>query len=820
MSRDSTPPASSGAAGSPRPPRTRGRGVATVALWLILSLVVAAIVVGGWFYLQLRASLPVLDGERAISGLSGQVEIARDGLGVPTIAATLYVDALRALGFLHAQDRFFQMDILRRVASGELAALLGAQAITADKAHRIHRFRDVARRVVAAASAGDRARLEAYTAGVNAGLAHLGSKPFEYYALRAEPALWNPEDCVLVEIAMFFELQGGTGRNERDLMELQGKLPPEVFAFLTPQGTSWDAPLIGATFGSGAIPGPVVFDLRVKHARSAGAWIPSLAEDVMPSGSNNWAVAGSHTADGKALLANDMHLGISVPNTWYRARLGWNDGREVRHITGVTLPGAPLVVVGSNGHVAWGFTNSMGDWIDLIVIEPDPADASKYLVPGGSAAYETVRETINVKGASSELLDITLTCWGPLVEPDSKGRQLAIAWTAHDPAALTFEGSFALQNARNLGEAFSAAHRSGIPAQNLVVADSTGRIGWTIIGQIPRRVGFDGRLPVSWADGAHRWDGWLTGAEIPAIVDPPAGRLWTANNRAVDGEFLARLGDGGFALGARGLQIRDDLMAIEKATPQDLLRVQLDDRALFLERWRTLLVATLSPDAVAGLAKRQEMKRLVETTWSGHASTSSVAYRMVRSFRSLVSQRVWEAVTGQQGVPAGKAIAPTMQFEGPLWELVTARPAHFLPPDMPSWDALLLRAVDDLIDQLGSAGPDLAQRTWGERNTVHIRHPLSRALPGLARFLDVPPKQLPGDSNMPRVQSIGGGASERLVVSPGQEKKGIFHMPVGQSGHPLSPYYQKGHEAWEQGKPTPFLPGAAVHHLKLVPAYQ
>jgi penicillin amidase len=230
------------------------------------------------------------------------------------------------------------------------------------------------------------------------------------------------------------------------------------------------------------------------------------------------------------------------------------------------------------------------------------------------------------------------------------------------------------------------------------------------------------------------------------------------------------------------------------------------------------LLATLAPGVVAGQPKRLDVKRLVESTWTGRASTESAAYRLVRGFRTTVSQRVWEAVTGQQGVPPEEAAGPTMQFEGPLWALVSTRPAHFLPPDVADWDALLVRSVDDLVEQLNAVGPDLAQRTWGERNTVLIRHPLSRAVPALGRFLDVPPRPLPGDSNMPRVQSMVGGASERLVVSPGQEEKGIFHMPVGQSGHPLSPYFQKGHEAWEQGMPTPFLPGAAAHRLVLVPA--
>jgi len=814
MPLDPTAPESS-RFGRPWRARVGLRLAAKAVLWLMVVLAAAVVAGGAWSYLRLRASLPVLDGERAVAGLSQRVEVTRDELGVPTIAAATNLDAVRALGFLHAQDRFFQMDLLRRSAAGELAELVGPQVLPLDRQHRLHRFRRMARQVVERAGAGVRAGLESYAAGVNAGLADLGSKPFEYYLLRAQPVAWKPEDCVLVVLAMFFDLQGGTGRDERNLAELQAILPGEVFAFLTPPGTEWDAPLSGPAFGPGPVPGPGVFDLRASGHAPGTAARQRAAEPPVPAGSNNWAVAGTHTADGGALLADDMHLGLSVPNTWYRARLRWREGEEAWHVTGVSLPGVPAIVAGSNGHVAWGFTNSQGDWIDLVVVEPDPADSSRYLVPGGSAAFETARETIVVKGGSPEVLDITLTRWGPIVQSDTRGRRLAVAWTAHHPEALAFEGFFSLQIARDLDGAVNAAHQAGIPAQNMVVVDSTGRIGWTIIGQMPRRVGFDGRLPVSWADGTRRWDGWLAPAEVPAILDPPSGRLWTANNRTVEGEYLSRLGDGGYDLGARARQIRDGLMAIEEATPLDLLRIQLDDRALFLERWRRLLLATLTPEAVAGHEQRQEMKRLVEASWDGHAATASTAYRLVRNFRTSVIERVWAAVT-RQDLSTERAVVPTTRFEGPLWTLVSARPAHFLPGNVPSWDALLLHAADDVVEQL-RAGGDLAGRTWGERNTLRMRHPLAGAVPLVGTLLDMPSRPLPGDSHMPRFQAPGAGASERLVVSPGREEKGILHMPGGQSGHPLSPYYRKGHEAWEQGQPTPFLPGPAAHRLALTP---
>ncbi|HEX3552724.1 MAG TPA: penicillin acylase family protein [Thermoanaerobaculia bacterium] len=796
-----------------------------LSLGLLLAVLAALVLVAGlWFRHRLTASLPQLDGERRVAGLSAPVEVERDDLGVPTIRAASRLDGVRALGFLHAQDRFFQMDLLRRQAAGELAELVGPAVVKVDRDHRVHRFRDVARRIVAAAKSEDRALLSAYAEGVNTGLAALGDKPFEYLALGVKPAPWRPEDTILAVHAMFFELNDSTGSRESNLGLLHDRLPAPLFAFLAPVGTEWDAPLLGEAFATAPIPGPEVFDLRTRPALPQAASLrpAPLPEEVSAAGSNNFAVAGAHTADGRALLANDMHLGIRVPNTWYRVAIVHPDGRggTVR-MTGVTLPGTPLVSVGSNGHVAWGYTNSYGDWTDLVVLETDPADPEVYRMPQGPKRFETVREVIKVKGRPDETLEVKETVWGPVIDHDHLGRPRALAWTAQHPEAVNLELE-GLETARTLEEAMAVANRAGIPPQNFTVADETGRIGWTIIGQIPRRVGFDGRLPTSWADGSRRWDGWLTPEEHPRVVDPPSGRIWTANARTMDGDALARLGDGGYMLGARARQIRDDLLTLEKASPRDLLAIQLDDQARFLARWRDLLLRTLTPAATQGNARRAELRRLMATTWTGRASVNSVAYRMTREFRKRLLDRVFQSITGIAGRSElehfGGFGRPTQQFEGPLWRLVTERPAHLLDPRFQSWDGELLAAVDDLIaDSVQESGPDLARRTWGERNTTHIQHPLSLGVPLLARWLDVPARQLPGDEDMPRVQGRATGASERLVVSPGHEETGLFHMPVGQSGHPLSPYYQKGHADWEEGRATPFLPGKAVHRLTLRP---
>jgi penicillin G amidase len=811
-----------------RPTPRRRRHPVLRALLALGVLIVIALVAGGlWLRSRLTSSLPQLDGERRIAGLGAPVEIERDDLGVPTIHAASRLDAARALGFLHAQDRFFQMDLLRRQAAGELAEIIGPAVLRVDRQHRVHRFRERARQVVAAASGEDRALLTAYAEGVNAGLAALGGKPFEYLLLRVDPAPWVPEDSILAVDAMFFELNDETGHRESALGVLRDTLPPQMFAFLAPVGSEWDAPVVGPAFEAPPIPGPEVLDLRrspapapLPKAASVAARERSLDDDLaaVAAGSNNWAVSGAHTADGHALLANDMHLGIGVPNTWYRASIERPDGAGgTLRMTGVTLPGTPLTAVGSNGHVAWGFTNSYGDWTDLVELEVDPKAPDFYRTPQGPRRFDTFQEHIRVKSGKDDVLEVKETIWGPVIGKDHLGRPRALAWTAHHPEAVNLAAG-GLETARNLEEAMAAANRSGIPPQNFTVADSTGRVGWTIIGRIPRRVGFDGRVPTSWADGSHRWDGWLAPEEMPRIVDPPSGRIWTANARVVDGEMLAKLGNGGYDLGARAHQIRDDLMKLERATPRDLLAIQLDDRALFLARWRDLLLRTLSPAAVQGHPGRAELRRLVETGWTGRASVDSAGYRAVRGFRFFLTDQVFTSLSRQGNVPEEDRFRPVQQFEGSLWRLVTERPAHLLDPRFNSWDEQLLAAVDAVLKSDEAVGPRLADRTWGERNTTHIQHPLSLAVPLLGRWLDVPSRPLPGDENMPRVQGPTFGASERIVVSPGHEETGIFHMPVGESGNPLSPYYQNGERAWEEGRPTPFLPGPAVHRLRLAPA--
>jgi penicillin amidase len=778
------------------------------ALVLLVLLLIA--VAAGWW--ALRGSLPRLDGELALPGLSAPASVARDAIGVVTVDAANADDAARALGFVHGQERFFEMDLLRRAAAGELSALFGSVALGRDRDLRVHRLRARVRASFDAVVDADGARqLAAYADGVNAGRDALRTRPWPYLLLRAQPEPWTPEDSLLAGYAMFFDLQDESNSRELALWRIRAVVPPALYALLAHDGSEWDAPLAGRARGNATLPTAAQLDLRKLPAAPKDGEHDD-AEPAAP-GSNNFAVSGALTADGRAIVADDMHLGLRAPNIWFRARLRYADplapGGRV-DVSGFTLPGLPGVIVGSNGHVAWGFTNSYGDWHDFVRVRWADAARTRYASPSGEQPLRVIRERIAVKGGEPVELEVRETLWGPVTETLDARESLALRWAAHQPGALNL-GLSELTRAGDIDAALRAAAGIGMPAQNLVAGDSRGRIAWRLTGRLPLRRGdCDIAAPLDPARCA--WAGWALPADNPVLVDPPSGRLWTANARTVDGATLARIGDAGYANGARAKQIRDALFAAERFDERALLAIQLDDRALFLERWWRLLRAEATRSKDPAWVAIEAATR----DWEGRATPRSVSYRIVRAWRLAVLERVKHGLTAPAQARLGKAFAmPDLpQFEGVAWPLVTQRPAHLLPRGTASWNALLADAAREMHAELAAKGP-LAARTWGERNTAAICHPLARALGPAKGWLCMPAEPLAGDSAMPRVQSPGFGASERMVVSPGHEADGLVHMPGGQSGHPLSPYWGAGHDAWVHGMPTPFLPGPAETTLSL-----
>jgi penicillin amidase len=782
----------------------RGAKVWSARIVLALAGLLALALLGAWIFL--RASLAQLDGTRRAPGLAAAVSVARDDHGVPLLQGSNRLDLAYATGFVHAQDRFFQMDLLRRVGAGELAELFGARALPADQAHRLHRFRARAERMLEAMPAADRLFIDRYVAGVNDGLDALGARPFEYALTGTRPRAWNAADSLLVAYAMFFDLQGSQEPRKLARGWIFDHTDAAQRAFLLPESTEWDAPLDQAAVAPAGTPIPPRAPRWWGQRRPNGPLRAASANFIDAVGSNNWAVAGSRSIDGGAIVSDDMHLGLQLPTTWYRLALQFADADgKPRRMAGVTLPGAPpLIAVGSNGHVAWGYTNSYGDFLDLVVLDVDPANPARVRTPAGWETLASHQETILVKGAAAYKMIVRDSSLGPVRE--TGGRTYAIHWIAHLPGALNLNHR-KLEAADTLGEALAVAATIGIPAQNFVAGDDKGNIGWTITGVLPRRA----------QAGAGTWDGALAPADYPKVVNPAGGQLSTANSRQLIGAGAQLIGDGGFDLGARNRQIRDGLLALgPKTDVRAVYGITMDDRAVFMAGWRSRAMAALDAAAVNGKPQRAEFLRLLDKGWSGRASVESTGYRLARGFMWALYDLLFDGANGEMAALDDKA---GMHAASTRWPVVVARllddkPAGWLPAAYPDWQALELAAIDQVIAELTRDGKPLAAATWGARNTAAIAHPISMAAPALRRWLSAPADLLPGDANMPRVAGRNFGQSERMTLTPGKEEQGVFNMPGGQSGHPLSPFFLRGHEEWVVGKTVPLLPGPAIHTLR------
>jgi len=775
-----------------------------------------------WLYSQVESALPQLNGKVTIKGLENSVTIERDKNGVPTLKAKNRLDLAVATGFIHAQERFFQMDLLRRNAAGELSSLFGALALDYDKSVRLHRFRERAVNIIRTLPIDQANLLKAYTAGVNEGLRSLRASPFEYLLLRQNPVLWQEEDSVLTVLSMYLELQSKDGRRERSLGLIHSALGDAAFAFLNPKGSRWDAAIDHSQYSPTPLP---AYNWLAGITKSVNNTISEIAKTDYDSeefpGSNNWAVGGALSKTGSAIVANDMHLGIRVPNTWYRASFEYTSAKNTAvKVTGLTLPGTPAMTTGSNGSVAWGFTNSNGDWNDVIILQTNE-DASQYLTPDGYQSFALHRQMIAVKGEDPVEVIIKETIWGPVIGKNAQEQLLAYRWVAHDKEAVNFF-AMQLEQASNLKQAFSIASHSGIPAQNMMVADNAGNIGWTIMGAIPRKSAEFGEIPTSWADGKHHWQGYLTEAEYPYVENPQQHRLWTANSRVVGGAMLKKVGNGGYAIGARSQQIRDKLFEQENFDEKALLAIALDDRAIFLQRWQQFILNKVMVDtAISNKPLWQQAKTLLSESGVTEsvltASVDSVAYRIVRNFRINLRNDTFrvlnEKLSNMDDSYNFRSIQH--QLETPLWQIINQQPDHFLQKTQGTWQAVFQRALSKTLSDM-TENQSLELATWGQQNTTNIRHPLTNGVPFLAQWLNMPAMQLAGDSYMPRVQGKAFGASERMVVSPGHEESGILHMPTSQAGHPWSPYFGAGHQDWEQGKASPFLPGKTKYTLTLL----
>lgn len=782
----------------------------------IVRVVIVAVLVlvcgMGYAVMNLRASLPILDGRSEVNSLQEPVVVTRDVYGIPTIAAGSRTDAIRALGYITAQDRLFQMDCLRRSAAGRLAEIFGEAARDNDVRRRTFGLNSTARAIAARLPVDQREVLDAYAEGVNDYLLHKSTLPFEFLLLGYEPDPWKAEDSLLILLEMFHVLSG-TDEEERMKTVMTETLPSEVVAFLVPETDPYTDALLGRPArSSSAIPVQGLAPLRKSLAQMEARKMSLVRFGKSGLGSNAWAVRGVKTADGRSILANDMHLDLTVPNIWYRTQLRY----EEVDLTGVAVPGIPIVVAGTNGLVAWGVTNVEGDFLDLVRLEINPANTNEYRTPKGWTRFTTRREVIKVKDVQDFVAEVRETIWGPVSQDDLLSGPVAIRWTAIDPDAVDL-GQLAMDRVRSVDEAITVMTRAGGPANNVILADRAGHIAWTYTGKIPLRRGFDGSISLSWADGRMGWSGYVSPGAIPRIIDPPSGFLVSANHRMLAPTSPYVVGHS-FANGYRAFRISQRLGAMENIHENDLFELQLDSTTQLYEFYRRLALEALTEAVVQGKTSLVNARQALQG-WNGKADAESRGFALVIRFRQMLSRSVFVPFLSSCQERDAR-FSYDGDLDTPLRQLLTTQIPELNPdPEHYStWSAFLLNAVEQTVREVEAeyGAVSLTEMMWGHLNRVRIEHPLSGVLPGLGYLLNMPNEPASGCGQCVRVMEDGLGASQRLVVSPGHQDEGIQHMPGGQSGHPFSPHYRDQHPYWSHGIALPFLAGTPVHTLTLV----
>jgi penicillin amidase len=740
-----------------------GAGILDIACGLVL----------GGAVVYLRSAEPDYSRDRAVSGLAGAVEIWRDSVGVPHIWASSAEDLFFAQGYVHAQDRLWQMELLRRVAEGRLAEVMGAELLDTDRFLRTVGLGRAARAAAATLDPEHRIWLESYAAGVNAWLdGRRGALPPEFLALRIRPARWEVEHSLMLEKIMAWDL--AAYQRGLDLARAGRRLAPERAAYLAPDYPEWGAHILEGT--ASPLP-PAVPPV-------AAALLDALS---ITRASNSWVIGGEYTLSGKPILANDMHLALTSPSLWYLAALH-GGGFEV---AGMTLPGAPFVVAGHNRAIAWGLTNANVDDVDFFIERPDPADSTRYLTPEGSLPFEVLVDTIRVRGAKEPVyFPIRMTRQGPILNGVVGGagdELLALRWVGHDPSR-TWQAMAGLNRASNWGEFVAAVEDFNNPHQNVIYADTAGRIGYYMGGRVPLR-GAGRRpplVPVPGWTGAWDWVGYLPFAEHPQLLDPAEGFVVTANNRQVAGDagdLISAWWDEPF----RAERIRE---LLERGGPFDAAAVhrqQLDVGDAMAARYRDLVVAAAER---AGLAGAAEMLR----AWDLRAEADSRAAALFYVWHDRLRSQVAKSLYGEDGWFPRDALTALLERQTLPW-VGAGGAAEFT-----KLAAVALQEADSIV----------GGRRWGELQVVLAEHPLGRVAV-LERLLGlhVGPAPIGGSATTVNVANRSGagyprrvthGASQRHVVDMGDiDGAGGFILPTGQSGLPFSRQYRDQFERWRSG---------------------
>jgi penicillin G amidase len=782
---------------------------------VVLILLGAVGATGGmtWLKHAMRMSLPQLDGDARLPGLSAQVTVRRDQHGVPHIEAATLDDLFEAQGYVTAQDRLWQMDMARRNAAGELAELLGSKLVDHDRLQRVLQMRATAERITATLSDRDRRYLEDYARGVNAFVdANRDRLPAEFRLLHYQPKLWQPVDSMLVGLSMVQILdQHWDEKLNRE--HIQNRLGPTLAAELYPTGSWRDhpptAPAPDLTAPQENIP-DVPLDETQSSLEDLLRLRQTMDRDVCGTctpGSNEWVVSGAHTASGRAMLANDMHLEHNIPNIWYETDLKSGDF----HVAGVTVPGMPYITAGHNDHIAWGYTSLYGDTQDLYVEQTN--GQGDYLSADGWHPLDKVRERIKVRFGNDVVVEVESTDHGPLITPllPHEGRAISLRWSAYDPKVGGFP-LYDLNAASNWADFRKAVSTWWGPTLNMVYADDQGHIGYQATGAMPLRPNGLSGVPI--ADRQHEWQGYVPFDALPSTLDPATGLIATANSRITPDGYAYPL-TLAWASPYRNERIWKWLAGKDKLTRDDMLTLQTD---VFSELDQELAQKfAYAIDHTSGSTAQMKQAADLLRTWDGVLDVNSSPAAIVL----LAKQAFWPLLLKPKlGDDWKLYVWPESLFAQE--ELVMHAPAQWLPQQYRNWDELLAAAVKQGLE--GAHAPaDLAGWHYGSIHVVEVKHPLYGMLPFFKQWTGTGAQPQSGDTSTVKQVGRDFGPSQRLTVDWNDIDGATENIVMGQSGNPLSPYYRDQWPYWYSGHTFslpftgPAVEAATAHTLRLEP---
>lgn len=793
----------------------------------LLAAVLLAVAAGVfWLYHAEHEALPQMDGALHVAGLSAPVTIRRDAHGVPHIDAATQDDLFLAQGYVTAQDRLWQMDMFRRHADGNLAEILGPTLIRHDQIQRTLEIGRSAQRLYASLPADDRHRLDVYARGVNDFIAQAeaaGNLPAEFKLLHYRPQPWTGVDSVSVGLMEVQELDTHAA-TKLDRWLIEQKLHnPKLEADLYPVGSWRDHPPTGIDLDlSQPHPEPPASDeedndnsqaLNLPSPVPGNDWDAVMAALGRPAcagcavGSNEWVVSGAHTASGKPLLSNDMHIQLTEPNIWYMAGLR-APGFDA---AGVTLPGYPFIIAGHNQHVAWGFTDLYADVQDLYFENLD-GKGNYQAADGTWKPLQVHRETIHVRFGKDVTVNVESTDHGPLVNDLMHvARPVALKWNLYDPSLHTIP-IYAMDVAQNWQEFSAALADWCFPGQNLVYADDQGNIAYHAIGKVPLRPA--GLMGVPIADHAHEWQGYIPFDDLPNAYDPPSGFLATANSRVTTEKSPYPL-TLEWIDPYRVERIYKRLDGRSGLTPKDMLAVQTDIYSeLDQEMGQRFAYAIDHTDnADARLRAAADLLR----TWDGRVTIDSAAPSIVDHAREALWPLLLKPKLGDlwKDYHWGESIYAQEQ-------IVMDAKSGWLPPGYKDWNALLTEAVRQGMED-GNAPTDVRNWRYGDWHVVDIQHPLAAFVPLLGRLANTGPYPESGDTTTVKQVSPFIGPSQRFTMDWSNIDGSTENIVLGESSDPLSPYYRDQWNAWYNGTTfsLPFTPDAVknqtTHTLELEP---